>query len=162
MHDIKYIRKYLRLHKASGKIFWKISPSPNVRLGKEAGYISHSGYRKISIKNKNVYTHRIVWFLTKGFWPTFGLDHINGDTSDNRISNLREATQDKNLANSKLRKDNTSGHKGVWWHKQARKWAGCIGNGKGKHRGSFNTREEALAVYAEAAKAKYGEFANPI
>ena len=50
------------------------------------------------------------------------LDHINGDTSDNRIENLREATAAQNMQNRKTFANNKSGHKGVAWSKFHSKW----------------------------------------
>jgi hypothetical protein len=87
-------------------------------------------------------------------------DHINGDGLDNRRSNLRVCTRSQNLANSKLRSDNTSGFKGVCRfavkRPTSKKWRAKLA---GQLVGNFHTKEEAAQAYNRAAKETYGEFA---
>lgn len=88
-------------------------------------------------------------------------DHINRDSLDNRRSNLRICTYSQNRMNSKKNKNNTSGYRGVDWHKIAKKWRACIRiNKKNKFLGYFNTKEQAALAYNGAAKKKFREFAN--
>ena len=87
------------------------------------------------------------------------MDHIDGDPLNNSLSNLRWATATENSRNRKKRKDNTSDHKGVSFHKPRGKWRAYIKvDGKQKFLGYFHTKEEAAAVYEEAAKELHGEF----
>lgn len=87
------------------------------------------------------------------------VDHINGDTLDNRRSNLRLATVAQNNLNCTRRKDNTSGYKGVKKDKRSLKWSARIwANGKRLHLGTFNTPEEAYQAYCDASKLYHGEF----
>lgn len=87
------------------------------------------------------------------------VDHINGDTLNNRRDNLRLADTQKNNFNSKTRNDNTSGYKGVSYHKQANKWRARIwGDGKRIHLGSFDTPELAYEAYCNASKVYHGNF----
>lgn len=89
------------------------------------------------------------------------VDHINGDTLDNRRSNLRLATAMQNSRNRKINSNNSSGLKGVHWHKGHRKWGAKIGvNWKQIGLGYFDTKEAAYAAYCEAALRYYGQFAR--
>lgn len=104
--------------------------------------------------------HRLAWLYTYGAWPTRDIDHINGDRSDNRICNLREATRSENNQNQrKARKDNkSSGVLGVSWYERDKKWKPQISiNGKRVYLGYFDTIAEARAAYLKA-KALYHPF----
>jgi hypothetical protein len=91
-------------------------------------------------------------------------DHANRDGLDNRRVNLRIATKSQNQANHGPHSDNTSGYKGVHWHRQARKWHASINvNKKRFYLGLFVDPVEAARAYNEAALEHFGEFAwlNP-
>lgn len=88
-------------------------------------------------------------------------DHINGDTLDNRKSNLRTATRSQNQHNSKLRKDNKSGYKGVGWHKATMKWRVRINkDGENVFTAYFDDIKDAARAYNTEAFALFGEFAK--
>ena len=99
-----------------------------------------------------------------GEWPALEIDHINLDPADNRFCNLREATKAQNKRNTRKYCNNTSGTKGVFRMRYPNgrfKWRAQIGfNGNIKYLGSFDTIEEAAAVYTIAAKERFGEFAR--
>lgn len=83
----------------------------------------------------------------------FQADHINRDGLDNRRRNLRDSTQKQNLENQSLRKDNTSGHKGVHWFKRTSKWQVSIGhNGDQIHLGYFDRLEDAIEARKNAER----------
>src|SRR5687768_770720 len=84
--------------------------------GLEAGSIV-KGYRLISL-GKQYSAHRLAWLYVYGEWPAGDLDHINCVRDDNRIANLREATDSQNNANRTLAPKNSSGFKGVCWNKR--------------------------------------------
>jgi len=89
------------------------------------------------------------------------VDHINGNGLDNRKQNLRICSQAENLCNSKVRRDNTSGYKGVSWHRNRRKWQAHIGvDGKLVYLGIFPDSRQAAAAYNRAALAYHGQFAR--
>jgi hypothetical protein len=89
------------------------------------------------------------------------VDHRKGNKLENRKEFLRPATQAENNENAKMRDDNTSGHKGVTWHKQLKKWHARIRHeGKRIHLGLFTDLEEAAKAYREAALKYHKEFAN--
>lgn len=88
-------------------------------------------------------------------------DHKYGNTLDNRRSMLREADDNQQSANRRKRSDNSSGYKGVSFHKPLGKWRTqiCIDR-KVMHVGYYKTAEEAHAAYSKAAIAHFGEFAR--
>jgi len=109
---------------------------------------------------KRYLQHRLVWLYVHGRWPKDQIDHINGNRSDNRLCNLREATCSQNLMNARAHSHNTSGLKGACKHEPGY-WSSVIRvNGKNKYLGRFKSPEEAHAVYASAAKKYFGEFAR--
>lgn len=110
--------------------------------------------------NQSEGLHRFPWRLW-GMPGTPQIDHVNTDGLDCRRSNLRAATVAQNNQNKAPYRNNTSGFKGVVFHKASGKWAATIGaQGRSRHLGIFSTRKEAAAVYAEAAKRLHGEFAR--
>jgi uncharacterized membrane protein len=106
------------------------------------------------VKKVNYRAHRICWFHTYGVWPTHDIDHINGDKSDNRISNLRDVPKSINIQNEKrARKNNASGLMGVVFRKDRNKWTATVRvNGKPKRLGSFSTPEEAHQAYLDGKR----------
>lgn len=89
------------------------------------------------------------------------VDHINGDTLDNRRSNLRAASKSQNGANRGRPVNNTSGYKGVSWHKASQKWKAQITvDGKTIYLGVYTNPEAAAAAYDEAADQYFGAFAH--
>lgn len=93
--------------------------------------------------------------------PGFVNDHINGDTLDNRKSNLRCATNSENLCNRRLQSNNTSGFRGVGWVKKDKRWRARLKvDGQEIVLGYFKTAEEAAKAYDEGARKVYGEFAR--
>ncbi|WP_322505473.1 HNH endonuclease [Chroococcidiopsis cubana] len=88
------------------------------------------------------------------------VDHIYGDKLDNRLENLRPATNAQNQANSKTR-GNKSGFRGVCWDKTNKKWVAKIKvNGKTKHLGRFSIAEDAACAFNKAALEYHGEYAH--
>lgn len=131
-----------------------------VRVGCVAGGIGGEGYRSIRVDGRNYLAHRLAWLYVYGEWPKDQIDHINGVKDDNRIANLREATNAENNQNLAMRSSNKSGFVGVHWHSRDRKWHANIRiNMKRKFLGRFNTPESAHAAYL-AAKAELHTF-NP-
>ena len=110
-----------------------------------------------------VFIHRIVLErilerpLTKGEYP----DHMDNDPLNNRRNNLRLASKSQNQMNHALRKDNTTGYKGVVYHRNANRWTAEIQVNKKKiYLGCFKSPELAYEAYCKAAKEYHGEFAR--
>lgn len=111
---------------------------------------STNKYLEISINGKKYYTHRLAWYLMYGRFPKNFIDHKNGIPTDNRLSNLREATPLQNNQNSTGR--------GASFNKQAKKWESRISvNKKDLFLGYFATEEEAHQAYVKGKK-KYHPF----
>jgi len=143
-----------------GKLFWK-SHSNSTLIGKECGHDAKIGYRVLKFNSKNYLAHRIVWLLNNNSWPPEGkmLDHINGDTLDNRIENLRLVNYGQNALNKKFYANNKSGARGVHWDAQSKKWKAQIKfNKKVKSLGRFDTVEEASEVYELASDMLFGKY----
>ena len=89
------------------------------------------------------------------------VDHINGDTMDNRKCNLRVCTQKQNAFNRDKQKNNTSGYKGVTFNKWSKRWQSVITKNRvNYYLGLFDTPEEAYEAYKSKAKELHGEFAK--
>jgi hypothetical protein len=122
-----------------------------------------SGYAYVVLpKYKHHLIHRLVAFT---YIPNPDnkpcVDHIDGNITNNHVSNLRWATRAENSANSKITNRNTSGFKGVCFDKRTNKWKAQISiNSKIKHIGLFDTPEEAYEAYKKAATEFHGEFAR--
>jgi hypothetical protein len=155
-----YINSKLRYDPKTGLLFWKIYKSGKY-LNTPAGTLFKSGYIMIKHKNCFLRAHRIAWLLTTSKWPLKDIDHINGNRSDNRLTNLREASKSQNAQNSKIRKDSRSGITGVYIHKGIKNnWRVRITiNSKTKNLGYFNVLEKAKKVRQQAEKKLFGNFA---
>ena len=159
-HELKSVLDY---NSKTGEFTWLCSPGTNrVKFGDIAGCVNKkTGYYQIRVFRKQCYAHRLAWFWMTGKWPEDQIDHINLNKLDNSWNNLREANNTQNQANRVIRKDNTSGYKGVTFCKQTKKWMPRIQiNNKTKHLGRFTTKEEAHLVYIKAADKYFGGFAN--
>jgi len=107
---------------------------------------------------KNLYMHREILGLEG---KQVHCDHINGDSLDNRRTNIRACTPSENGRNRTLPSNNTSGFKGVSHYKNFGKWGARIKiYGKPKHLGIFDDPEKAAKAYDAAAVLIHGEFAK--
>lgn len=160
----EFVRGILDYNSQSGVFRWRcrsdVHPSWNARhVGNIAGCFMMNGYCKISILSKAYLAHRLAWIHTFGEFPKQELDHINGCVSDNRINNLRCASRRQNATNTPVRCDNSSGYRGVYWHKSAKKWHASIKvGGKNLNLGLFADILEAAAAYENASKQHHGEY----
>ena len=101
------------------------------------------------------YMHRLIMNAPKGLQ----VDHINGDKLDNRRVNLRLVNNSQNHGNRGKQANNSSGYKGVFYHKKAKKWTARIGlKRKYKYLGLFSDPKDAYEAYLKAAKELHGEF----
>lgn len=138
---------------ADGLFTWIAKPSSrsNIKVGDKAGVKNKRGYIVIQIDNKKYKAHRLAWLYNYGKFPDGVIDHINRDTSDNRIENLRDVTQSINLKNRRLSSSNKSGKSGVY--KQGNSWIAQINSeGVREYIGSFKTKEEATVARCNKEK----------
>ena len=141
-----------------GDLIRKVSTSSNAPAGGVAGYVHATGYRKIQINGKRYYAHRLVFLMHHGYLPQF-IDHIDNNRSNNRIENLRPATRGENQWNQAIASCNTSGFKGVFWHKEAQKWYARVEKDSKKHWGGLHdTPEEANEAAITLREKLHGEF----
>jgi len=129
-------------------------------LFEDGWYANQDGYlirrvRGEKIEDRKEFLHRIVVDAVPGEY----VDHINGDTLDNRASNLRKCSHAENMRNRKIHKNNVSGFKGVYPDKG--KWRAKItANGKIFRLGTFETPEQAHKAYCKAARELHMSFAR--
>jgi len=120
------------------------------------GYAKRIIWDKENKKSKIVRMHHFILPLQKGLM----VDHINGNGIDNRKQNLRLVTKAQNMMNKKAPKNNTSGFKGVAWHKQNNRWRAYLTvHGKQISLGLYDTKKEAAKAWNLAARAYFGEYA---
>lgn len=121
--------------------------------------LSPNSYVKVGFNGREYPAHRLIWWLVYGSLPDGFIDHVNGDKADNRLANLRLATDAENKRNVGMRSHNTSGFKGVTWDKANRRWlAHATLGGKGYHLGRHDTKEAAAEAYRAFAKKHHGQF----
>ena len=115
--------------------------------GKAVGYFGKNGYGRVMINRKEIGLHRLAWLMYYGEMPKI-IDHQDGDTSNNAISNLRNTTVKGNSQNRKVGNNNTSGQIGVVWFKNDNRWGANIKvDGKRIYLGQF-------AEYSDAVNAR--------
>lgn len=160
------VLRLLEVEAESGRVFWKpreegMFPARRHCLTWNARYagteafatMDTDGYFCGTLLERKHRRHQIIWLAVHGNWPKV-IDHINGDRSDNRISNLRETDATGNARNSSWRSHNTSGFAGV--HKHHNRWVARITlGGRLHHIGLFSTAEEASDAY-QAEKRRHG------
>lgn len=166
---LTYERAHELFQYLNGELYWKIDKGRRAKKGNLAGsihLIKHKNgreekYWQIKVDGKIYFKHRIIFLMHNGFMPCapYRVDHINGNSLDNCITNLRLATPSQNSTNCKHYANNTSGVKGVSWHKEAKKWAAFIRiNKKIKLLGYFDDINDASVARNEAENKYYGEF----
>lgn len=130
----------------TGIFTYRRSTSSRALAEARAGTLNNIGYRCIKIGSYLYLEHRLAWFYCFKEWPRDLLDHINRIRDDNRLDNLREASDSTNLQNMGISKRNKSGYKGV--SMQSGRWcARIMVNFKEVHLGRFDTAELASQAY---------------
>jgi HNH endonuclease/AP2 domain len=144
-----------------GDLYWKV-----VRKGtkkhKKAGTLNSQGYLQTQINGKIYKNHRLI-FIMFNDWQPEQIDHIDQNKLNNKIENLRPATNAENARNTKVRCTSQSGIKNVRWDKRRNKWQVRLKHeGKEKHIGYFNDLKLAEQTAIESRKFYYGEFASSV
>ena len=168
--EIRVLQQNLRADAEAGIVYWL--PRPRTAFKLERSFkafntrfsdkpalqsIDANGYRHGKAFGKTYKHCRVLWVLVYGYWPR-RLDHINGDKTDDRLVNLRDASAQENSRNCKRSAANTSGQTGVSRH--GKKWRAYIMvDGKQQHLGLFNSKERAYGARLSAEK-KHGFHKN--
>ena len=154
LEDFQKAAEMLTYNPETGEVFWAVKPSIGVNAGDPAGYISN-GYLKVTVQGKALMVHRLAWFMHYGTMPPLKVDHIDRDTLNNRIENLRDGTGGVNEWNRRPNKTKKTGlPKGVSRAStKARPYLAQItAQGKKRFLGHFATVEEAEAAYQKAVQ----------
>jgi hypothetical protein len=168
----EYLNECFCYDPKTGYLFWRVRPrhhfktshgmnACNARYSNtRAGCLKAQGYIHISVYYKSYYAHRIIWTMIHGSFPPDQLDHKNHIRTDNRIKNLRLATNKENGQNQSMSSRNKSGTTGVYWDKHNDTWQSRIKfNEKYIYLGSFKDKADAIKA-REAANIKYGFHPN--
>lgn len=130
----------------------------NKYAGKRAATsVGNHGYYSIRMDRVRYLAHRVIWLLVHGRWPSEQIDHANGNRLDNRMSNLREASNGQNAAN---RPHTHPGLKGARRRPSGRWHAQISVNNRQIHLGVYDTAQEAHDAYVAAAEKYFGNFAR--
>ena len=159
------IKERLHYDKNTGVFTWlDVKANAHRMRGKVAGSLLTTGYIQIELRvNEKRYAfraHRLAWLYEHGEFPKGGLDHINHVKTDNRIKNLRIASQRENMKNISMSSRNTTGHTGVYFKKSHGKYCASVRvDYKQIHIGYFENLEDA-AKAAQEAREHYGFHVN--
>lgn len=168
------LNQFLRYEPDTGKLYWRERTDEmftggddrthtvwNSRYAGKEAFITpnEKGYLYGSIHKQKMKAHRVIWKMVTGEEPD-QIDHINGDTADNRWENLRDVEGWQNQRNMKRPKNNTSGQIGVSWDSARSLWAAEIWNRGKKHAlGRFESFDDAVAA-RKAAQERFGFHPN--
>lgn len=147
------VRELFDYNPDTGVFVWKVRPGQRVHVGDVAGSANRDGYRYVSIGDRLYMEHRLAWLHVHGVWPANQIDHRDLDRSNNRIANLREATNAQNKQNQRnaYRNNLSSGVLGV--SRRSGGWMARIRlNGHSHCLGTFPTIEQARDAYLEAKR----------
>jgi HNH endonuclease len=150
------LRELLHYDKKTGEFRWLERVGNELRPGIVAGSVH------ICVEGRNYSAHQLAWLYVTGRWGRPMIDHSDGNSTNNRWSNLRRATASQNNANSRRSRQNTSGYKGVTLVPYSRRrWQAVIYKNRRRiYLGTFATPQAAHAAYVAAARKVHGKFAR--
>lgn len=115
-----------------------------------------TGYIYANHNRKTIYLHRLLFNVTQA---SQYIDHINHEVFDNRRKNLRVVNNSQNQMNRDKPKQNTSGIKGVYWHKNKEKWQANIQiNNQLLYLGIFDSKQDAIKARKDAEQKYFKEY----
>lgn len=146
-------RELLSYEPDTGLFYWRHKANRR-NIDKPAGYLDAKGYSRINIDGKSFQLHRLAWLITYGSWPLGQIDHIDGCRDNNRLLNLREATQTLNQENRRVAQSNNKiGLLGVYLcNKSGRYLSQIQSNNKQINLGEYDTKEDAHKAYVLAKR----------
>ena len=147
----------------TGKFTWRDPLRARKAKNCKAGWITSEGYLRITISGKKYQATHLAWLIVHGTRPDEMIDHINGFVDDNRIANLRLATNAQNQMNKKARISGATGMKGVARIRRRGRIeykATITVDGQQKFLGMFKSADAAYAAYRDAALREFGQYAR--
>lgn len=156
------LREWLSYDHATGIFTWnKMTKNRKFKQGDVAGSMDNDGHIKIQLNGRMYWAHRLAFLYMTGEMPANSVDHINRVKNDNRWDNLRQATAFENQWNTNIRKDNTSGTKGVYFCSTWKKWiAACRVRGKRHYLGRFDIKDDAINAITKFRNSHHGIYAS--
>jgi hypothetical protein len=149
--DQHELSRLLSYNENTGQFTWKV-PVGRAKSGDIASTKRASGYTVIGIRGRLYRAHRLAWLAVYGVWPTYEIDHVDGDRQNNAISNLRDVPRSINAQNIRKARGK-SGLLGVFERPDTGKFRATLGlNGKSITLGEFATAEEAHEAYLAAKR----------
>lgn len=162
----EHLHELLRYEAETGKLFWKSRPVEmfvckcaqhrwNMRYaGKEAlNALMKNGYYKGSIFGVQMLAHRVIWALCKNVWPSYEIDHIDGNSLNNRIENLRDVTPEINRRNTARQCKTKAPYPGIIHNvKRGRFYSRITASNVTYHLGSFDNLDDAIAARKKAER----------
>lgn len=153
------LRELFSYEKESGQLRW-VTRKKGVNADMIAGAPSR-GYVVVRVDRVLFLAHRIIWKLVTGEEPVDQIDHEDLNRSNNRWSNLRQASNSQNMMNAGISSANTSGIKGVFWDASCNRWRVRIKlNRKNHYIGIFKEFDDAAHAMNIARERLHGEFAR--
>ena len=147
----------------TGELTWAVRSANRVYIGDIAGTVTPHGYRIVSMGGiGSVMAHRIIYTKVYGIqdWSLYEVDHIDGNRTNNSISNLRLVSRHINMKNKKIYDNNKTGMVGVYFNRKLQKWQGGVThNGKKIHCGVFIDKQDCYNA-VEAKRKELGFHAN--
>jgi hypothetical protein len=153
------LKEVLSYDKETGLFTWIKKLGVRTIIGDVISAINNSGYIHVQINKKKYLGHRLVWLYEFGEFPIEFIDHVDGNRANNRLSNLREASNSQNMMNRKVNTNSKLKTKGVCFHKKLNKFqVACQKNGKRIFLGTFDNLVDAKNAYISFAMKAHGEF----
>ena len=157
---ISELRALLRYEPETWKLYWHEGLKNNSYAGKEAFTAASDGGRRVGmVRRVRFKAHRVCFALIHGRWPVGMVDHIDGDQSNNREENLREATHAQNNSNRGSQNGSASRYVGVSFDKASGKWKGQVYKDNRNHNTPRRVCETAAAIDRDRLAAQlHGQF----
>jgi len=139
------------LYYMEGHLFWSETIHNKCQKDSPAGTTKQTGYREIQFRYKRYYAHRLIWEMFYGpIDSKLVIDHIDGNPSNNEITNLRCVEHVVNLHGARKATRNKSGFIGVSWNKLTKSWEASVTyKGKRIFRNYYNDIHEAAQAVAK-------------
>ena len=155
--SIHRLKQLVRYDAEAGHFLWRVDRKGSAKAGDIAGSECGGGYRAVCLDGHTYKAHRLAWFYVHGAWPVGHIDHIDGDTGNNRIANLRDVDRSTNLQNQRRAHHRSStGVLGVFPAKTPGRFTAQIRKaGKLHYLGTFDDTQQAHDAYGAAKRAMH-------